>query len=198
MTWLPPQYVEWQDLKFRKGYYIAKFSISILATSGRKEVKETFLLQRLEHTEWDENSTAFSVIWLMLQQFWDLNDKYLQKGTNLKTIQGFKESRLWKTAKENLYHLIKFSLYLLFTVHYLYKEVSCFLPVLYIRIKLSCFYLLIFYFEKFSSWIWHLLFAVSMTLNLSNNNKIYHRVKSKNHLISQLIRKHTTYLNLSW
>ena len=134
----------------------------------------------------------------MLQQFWDLNDKYLQKGTNLKTIRGFKESRLWKTANENLYHLIKFSLYLSFTVHYLYKEVSCFLPVLYIRIVLSCFYLLIFYFEKFSSWIWHLLFAVSMTLNLSNNNKIYHRVKSKNHHISQLIRKHTTYLNLSW
>ena len=128
----------------------------------------------------------------------DLNDKYLQKGTNLKTIRGFKESRLWKTANENLYHLIKFSLYLSFTVHYLYKEVSCFLPVLYIRIVLSCFYLLIFYFEKFSSWIWHLLFAVSMTLNLSNNNKIYHRVKSKNHHISQLIHKHTTYLNLSW
>ena len=181
-----------------KDTILQNFQISILATSGRKEVKETFLLQRLEHTEWDENSTAFSVIWLMLQQFWDLNDKYLQKGTNLKTILGFKESRLWKTANENLYHLIKFSLYLSFTVHYLYKEVSCFLPVLYIRIVLSCFHLLIFYFEKFSSWIWHLLFAVSMTLNLSNNNKIYHRVKSKNHHISQLIRKHTTYLNLSW
>lgn len=66
---------------------LQNFQISILATSGRKEVKETFLLQRLEHTEWDENSTAFSVIWLMLQQFWDLNDKYLQKGTNLKTIE---------------------------------------------------------------------------------------------------------------
>ena len=181
-----------------KDTILQNFQISILATSGRKEVKETFLLQRLEHTEWDENSTAFSVIWLMLQQFWDLNDKYLQKGTNLKTILGFKESRLWKTANENLYHLIKFSLYLLFTVHYLYKEVSCFLPVLYIRIVLSCFYLLIFYFEKFSSSIWFLLFAVSMTLNLSNNNKIYHRVKSKTHHISQLIRKHTTYLNLSW
>ena len=178
-----------------KDIILQNFQILILASSGRKEVKETFLLQRLEHTEWDENSTAFSVIWLMLQQFWDLNDKYLQKGTNLKTIQGFKESRLWKTANENSYHLIKFSLYLSFTVHYLYKKVSCFLPVLYIRIVLSCFYLLIFYFEKFSSWIWHLLFAVSMTLN---NNKIYHRVKSKNHLISQLIRKHTTYLNLSW
>ena len=28
--------------------------------------------------EWDENSIVFSVIWLMLQQLWDLNDKYLQ------------------------------------------------------------------------------------------------------------------------
>ena len=191
--------MKWQDLKFRlRILYCKIFKFWFWLNLGEKKVKETFLLQRLEHMEWDENSTAFSVIWLMLQQFWDLNDKYLQKGTNLKTIRGFKESRLWKTANENLYHLIKFSLYLSFTVHYLYKEVSCFLPVLYIRIVLSCFYLLIFYFEKFSSWIWHLLFAVSMTLNLSNNNKIYHRVKSKNHHISQLIHKHTTYLNLRW
>ena len=81
--------------------------------------------------EWDENSTAFSVIWLMLQQLWDLNDKYLQRGTTLKTIQRF---RVNFTANVNLYHRANFSLCLWFTVHYLYKNVSCFKPVLFIRI----------------------------------------------------------------
>ena len=36
-----------------------------------------------------------------------------------------------------------------------------------IRIVLSCFYLLIFYFEKFSTWIWRLPFAVYVKLKLS-------------------------------
>ena len=38
-----------------------------------------------------------------------------------------------------------------------------------IRIVLSCFYLLIFYFEKFSTWIWSLPFGVYVMLKLSNN-----------------------------
>ena len=38
------------------------------------------------------------------------------------------------------------------------------------KIGLSCFYLFIFYFEKFSTWIWHLPFAVYVRLNLSNSN----------------------------
>ena len=37
-----------------------------------------------------------------------------------------------------------------------------------IRIVLSCFYLLIFYFEKFWTWIWPLSFAVYAKLKLSN------------------------------
>ena len=37
-----------------------------------------------------------------------------------------------------------------------------------IRIVLSCFYVLIFYFEKFSAWIWRLSFAVYAKLKLSN------------------------------
>ena len=41
-------------------------------------------------------------------------------------------------------------------------------------IVLSCFYLLIFYFEKFSTWIWHLAFAVYMKLKLSNVKYWYH------------------------
>ena len=36
------------------------------------------------------------------------------------------------------------------------------------RIVLSCFYVLIFYFEKFSAWIWRLSFAVYAKLKLSN------------------------------
>ena len=41
---------------------------------------------------------------------------------------------------------------------------------LFIRIVLSCFCPLIFYFEKFSIWIWRLPFAVCVKLKLSNNS----------------------------
>ena len=41
-----------------------------------------------------------------------------------------------------------------------------FLPI---GIVLSCFHLFIFYFEKFSTWIWHLQFAMYVMLKLSNN-----------------------------
>ena len=37
-----------------------------------------------------------------------------------------------------------------------------------IRIVVNCFYLLIFYFEKFSTWIWRLPFAVYVKLKLSS------------------------------
>ena len=37
-----------------------------------------------------------------------------------------------------------------------------------IRIVLSCFYLLIFYFEKFSTWIWRLPFAVYVKRRLEH------------------------------
>ena len=53
-----------------------------------------------------------------------------------------------------------------FTVYYLL--ISSFRSVLSRRIVLGSFYLLIFYFEKFSTWIWRLPFAVNLTLNLSN------------------------------
>ena len=43
------------------------------------------------------------------------------------------------------------------------------LNLLSIRIVLSCFYLLIFNFQKFSTWIWRLPFAVYVMLKLSNN-----------------------------
>ena len=41
------------------------------------------------------------------------------------------------------------------------------LNLLTIRIVLTCFYLLIFHFEKFSTWIWRLLFVVYVKLKLS-------------------------------
>ena len=38
------------------------------------------------------------------------------------------------------------------------------MPVLYIIIVLDSFYLLIFYSEKFSTWIWHLPFGVNVNI----------------------------------
>ena len=43
------------------------------------------------------------------------------------------------------------------------------MPVLSTRIVLDCFYLLIFYSEKFSTDVCRLPYAVNMNLNLSNN-----------------------------
>ena len=62
------------------------------------------------------------------------------------------ESCLQKTAKINKIFVRRDLVFLLysFTVHYNYMEISGFTLVLSIRIVLSCFHLLIFYFEKFS------------------------------------------------
>lgn len=46
---------------------------------------------------------------------------------------------------------VTFCHYLSFTVHYKYKEISSFTPVAFKRIFLSSFYLIIFYFENFST-----------------------------------------------
>ena len=54
-------------------------------------------------------------------------------------------------ANVNLYHVTNFFIYLSFTVHYNYKKISRFTPILYIRIVLSCFYLLTTHFENFST-----------------------------------------------
>ena len=43
------------------------------------------------------------------------------------------------------------------------------MPALSIRIALDCFYLLIFYSEKFSTDVCRLPYAVNVNLNLSNN-----------------------------
>ena len=68
----------------------------------------------------------------------------------------------------NLYRVTKFSPYFPFTLFCFYTEISSFMPVLTIGIVRDCFYLLIFYSEKFSTWFWRLPFAVNVNLNLSN------------------------------
>ena len=69
----------------------------------------------------------------------------------------------------NLYHVTKFSPYSSFTVYCFYTKISSFMPVLSIRIVLDCFYLLIFYSEKFSTHICRLPYATNVNLNLSSN-----------------------------
>ena len=62
-----------------------------------------------------------------------------------------------------------FSPYFPFTVYCFYTKISSFMPALSIRIALDCFYLLIFYSEKFSTDVCRLPYAVNVNLNLSNN-----------------------------
>ena len=71
------------------------------------------------------------------------------------------------TANVNLYHVTKFPLYLSFTVHYNYSEISRFMPVLCIRAVLKCCYLLISHVENFSTPVPCLLFAIKVMLNVS-------------------------------
>ena len=61
-------------------------------------------------------------------------------------------------AREDLYQVTKFPLCLSFTAHYFCIQTSSFTQFLSIRIALSCFLMLIFYFEKFSTLIYSLLY----------------------------------------
>ena len=70
-------------------------------------------------------------------------------------------------GRHELYHVTTFSPYFPFTLYCFYIKISSFMPVLTIGIVRHCFYLLIFYSEKFSTWVWRLLFAVNVNLNLS-------------------------------
>ena len=54
-----------------------------------------------------------------------------------------------------------------FTFYNFYSKISSFAPILSIRIELDSFCLLIFCFEKYSTWIWRLQFAVDVICNLS-------------------------------
>ena len=73
-----------------------------------------------------------------------------------------------QTADVNLCHVTEFSPYFPFTLYCFYTKISSFMPVLTIGIVRDCFYLLIFYSAKFSTWVWRLPFAVNVNLNLSN------------------------------
>ena len=77
--------------------------------------------------------------------------------------------RFRQTANVNLRHVTKFSIYLSFTVYYIYAKIGRFTTILSITIVLSWFYLLICHFEHFSTWISRLPFAVNAMLNLSTN-----------------------------
>ena len=60
----------------------------------------------------------------------------------------------------------------LFSVHCFYTKISSSMPVLTTGIVEDCFYLLIFYSEKFSSWVWRLPFAVNLNLYGVQGRKI--------------------------
>ena len=66
----------------------------------------------------------------------------------------------------NLYHVTKFSPCFPFTVYCFYTKISSFMPVFSTRIVLDCFYLLIFYSEKFSTDVCRLPYAVNVNLSI--------------------------------
>ena len=66
----------------------------------------------------------------------------------------------------NLYHVTKLSPYCPFILYCFYTKIRSFVSVLTIGIVRGCFYLLIFYSEKFSTLVWRLPFAVNVNLNL--------------------------------
>ena len=55
------------------------------------------------------------------------------------------------------------------------------------RIVLSCFYLLIFYIEKFSTWIWLLTFAIYVKLKFSPNNAREKVIKNQNDHVREML-----------
>ena len=83
-----------------------------------------------------------------------------------------------------------FLLFFPFTLYCLCTKISSFMPVLTIGIVRHCFYLLNFYSEKFSTWVWRLPFAVKVNLNLPTN--IFYRSstqmeKNKRNLLSKVL-----------
>ena len=61
-----------------------------------------------------------------------------------------------------------FPLFSVYSIVSRHKKVVKFMSVLTIGIVRDCFYLLIFYSEKFSTWVWRLPVVVNLNLNLSN------------------------------
>ena len=100
---------------------------------------------------------------------------------NLVLIQRTEGTRKWPIREIKIHVYAKrqpwlcttwpsFSPYFPFTVYCFYTKISSFMPALSIRIVLDCFYLLIFYSDKFSTDVCRLPYAVNVNLNLSNNS----------------------------
>ena len=64
---------------------------------------------------------------------------YLSRGLFNKQYMHLESHGLRQTANVNLYQVAKSFLYLSFTFHYNYTEISGFTPALSIRLVLSCF-----------------------------------------------------------
>ena len=95
--------------------------------------------------------------------------------------------RVTITSNVNLYHATTFPRKLSFiTVNYLYAKISSFPSFLSRRIVLHLFYLLIFYFENFSTL--HLTFAVNLTLK-------FHYYKQRQHSRTPISLKTSVVLN---
>ena len=92
----------------------------------------------------------------------------------------------------NLYHETKFSPYFSFTVYCFYTKISSFMPALSTRIVLDCFYLLIFYSEKFSTDVCRLPYAVNLNLNLSNRFMFVFPLVSMQCLVQAVHRDNNT------
>ena len=94
----------------------------------------------------------------------------------------------------NLNHVTKFPPYFPFTLCCFYTKISSLMPVSTIGIVRDCFYLFIFYFEKFSAWVW-------LLGNLrSNNADDNENVKKTIGLISKTTTSHVhhTFLYISF
>ena len=95
--------------------------------------------------------------------------------------------RVTITSNVNLYNTTTFPRKLsIITVNYLYAKICSFPPFLSRRIVLHFCYLLIFYFENFSTL--HLTFTVNLTLK-------YHYYKQKQHLRTPISLKTSVVLN---
>ena len=71
----------------------------------------------------------------------------------------------------NLCHVTKFSPYFPFTLYCFYTKISSFMPVLTTGIVQDCFYLRIFYSEKFSTCVLRFPFAVIVNLSDKSQNQ---------------------------
>ena len=80
---------------------------------------------------------------------------------------------------DQVFPLIVF-FFLSFTVHYNYRKIGRFTPILSLTVVLSCFYLLISHFKHFSTWISFLPFAVNAMLNKDLRVRSFEMIRISN------------------